>query len=54
MMDSDAAQSFFTAIKEKRKLVDGTPELSWWTINEIEKRFMAKHNKEAISNEDPN
>ena len=51
MMDGDAAQSFFDAIKEKRKLVDGTPELSWWTIKEIEKRYMAEHNKAAISNE---
>jgi hypothetical protein len=52
MMDGDAAQSFFDAIKEKRKLVHGTPQLSWWTIEEIEKRYMAQHNKAAISNED--
>ena len=52
MMDGEAAQSFFDAIKEKRKFVDGTPELSWWTIKEIEKRYMAKYNKTSISNED--
>lgn len=53
MMDSDTAQSFFDAIKEKRKLVHGTPQLSWWTIEEIEKRYMAQHNKAAISKEEP-